>query len=327
MKVNSIQSEGLVPSSVLPKRYSLIRQDQYIRECTKMDLSLIQNDILITLISLYEKKSIPIKGEEIADIIRRNPGTVRNQMQALKAIGLVDGIPGPKGGYHPTAYAYKELNLKRNGESYEVKISRDADVVPGVKVSEIIFTTLSHADLCHAQVKIIGSVKLFNIGDVITIGPTPLNKLLIKGEIFGKDENEPSLIISILEMVSLPKKPIKNYMTSPVKMLSVHSTLMDAIHLFNKYRIHGAPVMDGDFLRGIITMTDILVAIEDKKDLESSVSEAMTEEVIQADVSVQLYEVIRKFKEKQIGRLVVVEDGKPVGILTQSDIFRVIPSH
>ncbi|HWQ67707.1 MAG TPA: CBS domain-containing protein [Methanospirillum sp.] len=292
-----------------------------------MDLSLIQNDILITLISLYEKKSIPIKGEEIADIILRNPGTVRNQMQALKAIGLVDGIPGPKGGYHPTALAYKELNLKRGGEMYEVKISRDGEIVTGAKVAEILFTTLSHADICHAQIKILGSVKLFNIGDVITIGPTPMNKLMIKGEIFGKDENEPALIVSILEMVSLPKKPIKNYMTSPIKMLSSRSTLMDAIHLFNKYRIHGAPVVDGGFLKGIITMTDIFVAIEEKVSLEAPVSDVMTEEVIQSDASVQLYEVIRKFKEKQIGRLVVVEDGKPIGILTQSDIFRVIPSH
>ncbi len=292
-----------------------------------MDLSLIQNDILITLISLYEKKSIPIKGEEIADIIRRNPGTVRNQMQALKAIGLVDGIPGPKGGYHPTTIAYKELNLKRDGEMYEVKISRDSEVIPGVKVAEIIFTTLSHADICHAEIRVIGSVKLFNIGDVITIGPTPMNKLMIKGEIFGKDENEPALIVSILEMVSLPKKPIRNYMTSPIKMLSTRSTLMDAIHLFNKYRIHGAPVMEGSFLMGIITMTDILVAIEEKMSLEAPVSEVMTEDVVQADASVQLYEVIRKYKEKQIGRLVVVEDGKPIGILTQSDIFRVIPTH
>jgi len=110
-------------------------------------------------------------------------------------------------------------------------------------------------------------------------------------------------------------------------MLSTTASLMDAIHLFNKYRIHGAPVMEGTFLRGIVTMTDILVAIEERKDPESLVSEVMTEEVIQADPSVQLYEVIRKFKEKQIGRLVIVEDGKPIGILTQSDIFRVIPTH
>ena len=66
-----------------------------------MDLSLIQRDILITLITLYHQQSHSIKGEEIADMIQRNPGTVRNQMQALKAIGLVDGVPGPKGDTSP----------------------------------------------------------------------------------------------------------------------------------------------------------------------------------------------------------------------------------
>ena len=81
-----------------------------------MDLSLIQRDILITLITLYHQHSHSIKGEEIADRIQRNPGTVRNQMQALKAIGLVDGVPGPKGGYIPTALAYNELNLNVSGD-------------------------------------------------------------------------------------------------------------------------------------------------------------------------------------------------------------------
>ncbi len=66
-----------------------------------MDLSLIQKDILITLITLYHQHSRPIKGEDIAEVIQRNPGTIRNQMQALKALELVDGVPGPKGGTTP----------------------------------------------------------------------------------------------------------------------------------------------------------------------------------------------------------------------------------
>ena len=292
-----------------------------------MELSPIQNEILITLISLYERKTIPIKGEEIADIIFRNPGTVRNQMQALKAIGLVDGVPGPKGGYHPTSLAYKELNLKRSGEAYEVKITREGEIVQGVKVGEIVFTTLSHADICHAQIKIIGSVKLFNSGDIITIGPTPVNKLLIKGEVFGKDENASTLIISIIEMVSLPKKPIRDYMSTPIMMLSTKSTMKEAIKIFNTHHIHGAPVMDGGFLRGIVTMSDIMQAIENGLSLDTLVNEIMTEDVVYCDASVQLYEVIRKFKEKSIGRLVVFEENKPVGILTQSDIFRTLPTN
>jgi Predicted transcriptional regulator, contains C-terminal CBS domains len=54
-----------------------------------MDLSQIQKEILITLITLYHQTSTAIKGEDIAEVLKRNPGTVRNQMQALKALGLV----------------------------------------------------------------------------------------------------------------------------------------------------------------------------------------------------------------------------------------------
>ncbi len=155
-----------------------------------MDLSLIQKDILITLITLYQQHSHSIKGEEIADMIQRNPGTVRNQMQALKTIGLVDGVPGPKGGYIPTALAYKELSLNITEGDYDVSISRNGKVISGATVQEIDFTTLCHPDICHAEIKLFGSAKLFEIGDQITIGPTPVNKLLVRGEVFGKDESK-----------------------------------------------------------------------------------------------------------------------------------------
>src|SRR5208337_3954754 len=115
-----------------------------------MELSLIQKDILITLITLYHQQSHSIKGEEIADMILRNPGTVRNQMQSLKAVGLVDGVPGPKGGYIPTELAYKELNLNQSGADYDVPISRDGVEMKGVHAQEIDFTTLCHPDICHA---------------------------------------------------------------------------------------------------------------------------------------------------------------------------------
>ena len=291
-----------------------------------MDLSLIQRDILITLITLYHQHSHSIKGEEIAEKIQRNPGTVRNQMQALKAVGLVDGVPGPKGGYIPTAVAYKELNLNLTGDESDVPISRNGTVVNGVNVQEIDFTTLCHPDICHAVIRLGGSAKLFGIGDKITIGPTPVNKLLIRGEVFGKDEAKQSLLIATSEMISLPKQPIKNYMSSPLKSLRSLDTLRDAIILFNHEHIHGAPVIEDDILQGIVTMSDIASAIENDLPLSSPVSEVMTDEVEEIGSDVKLFEVIRRFKELEIGRLIVVENGRPVGILTQSDVIRVFPS-
>jgi len=291
-----------------------------------MDLSPIQKDILITLITLYHQVSHSIKGEEIAGVLKRNPGTVRNQMQALKALGLVDGVPGPKGGYSPTARAYKELNLVDLEHQTEVQILRDGEKVKGIRASEISFTTLCHPDLCHAMVKIIGSVKLFKVGDMVSIGPTPVNKLLVRGEVFGMDESQQALLISVSEMISLPKQTIRHYMSAPLLTLAPDATLRDAVHLFNTHHIHGAPVVQDNRLLGIVTLSDVARGLDEGLTLDDSVSRVMTTDVVEAPPSIRLYELVGRFKEREIGRLVVVEDGKPIGIVTQTDIIRVFPS-
>ncbi|BBL69042.1 hypothetical protein MchiMG62_22230 [Methanoculleus chikugoensis] len=260
-------------------------------------------------------------------MLKRNPGTVRNQMQALKALGLVDGVPGPKGGYSPTAGAYRELNLGDLEHQSEVPIYRDGEKVKGVRVRELGFTTLCHPDLCQAMVRIIGSVKLFRIGDMLSIGPTPVNKLLVRGEVFGMDENLQALLISVSEMISLPKQSIKHYMSAPLLTLPLAATLRDAVHLFNTHRIHGAPVIkDGGDLAGIVTLSDVARALDEGLTLDTPVSKVMTADVVEAPSSIRLYELVGRFKEREIGRLIVVEDGKPVGIVTQTDIIRVFPS-
>ncbi|HJK78236.1 MAG TPA: CBS domain-containing protein [Methanocorpusculum sp.] len=291
-----------------------------------MDLSLIQKDILITLISLYHQYSHPIKGEDIADIIRRNPGTVRNQMQALKALGLVDGVPGPKGGYHPTSRAYSELNVTADDSESEVAILRNGEMIDGVRVNEIDFTTLTHADLCHALIKVIGNVRIFDVGDKVTIGPTPVNKLLIKGEVFGKDEINSALLISTSEMTSLPKLPIREYMTAPLIALEADMTVAYVMKTLLQRRIHGAPVIEGCQLLGIVTLTDIVSAIDRGVAMDSPIAEIMVRNVVTIPGDMRLYEVIRRFKEQDIGRVIVTEEGKPVGILTHSDIIRVFPT-
>ena len=291
-----------------------------------MDLSLIQKDILITLISLYHQYSHPIKGEDIAEIIKRNPGTVRNQMQALKVLGLVDGVPGPKGGYHPTARAYGELNITNDYSESDVPILKNDAELDGVKVSEIAFTTLTHADLCHALIKIIGNVRAFEIGDRVTVGPTPVNKLLIKGEVFGKDEVNSALLISTSEMTSLPKKPVKEYMSMPLICLEPDMTVAYAMKTLLQKKIHGAPVIENGELKGIVTLTDIVTSLDRGMTVENHVREMMVKDVITIPADRRLYEVVRQFKERGIGRVIVLEDGKPVGILTHSDILRVFPA-
>ncbi len=127
-------------------------------------------------------------------------------------------------------------------------------------------------------------------------------------------------------MISLPKKPIRFYMSSPLISLRGTDTLKNALQLFNFHHIRGAPVIEGDRLLGIVTMSDVANAIERNLPMDSHVSTIMTSDVVIAPSSVQLFEVIRSFKERDIGRLIVMEEGRPAGILTQSDIIKVFPS-
>jgi Predicted transcriptional regulator, contains C-terminal CBS domains len=85
-----------------------------------MELTQVQTGILTALINIQRREERAIKGEEIADMIDRNPGTVRNQMQSLKALRLVEGVPGPKGGYRATADAYEVLDLVTNEKEVDV---------------------------------------------------------------------------------------------------------------------------------------------------------------------------------------------------------------
>jgi predicted transcriptional regulator len=217
-------------------------------------------------------------------------------------------------------HAYKviedRINLKK-------KNNCDMD---GIKVSEIAFTTLTHADLCHALIKIIGNVRAFEIGDRVTVGPTPVNKLLIKGEVFGKDEINSALLISTSEMTSLPKKPVRDYMSMPLISLEPDMTIAYAMKTLLQKKIHGAPVLENGKLAGIVTLTDIVTSIDRGMTGENLVREMMVKDVITIPSDKRLYEVVRQFKERDVGRVIVMDGEKPVGILTHSDILRVFPA-
>lgn len=80
---------------------------------SSIELTSSQKSILTALINLYGEQEDAVKGEAIAEEVDRNPGTIRNQMQSLKALQLVEGVPGPKGGYKPTSNAYEALDIQR----------------------------------------------------------------------------------------------------------------------------------------------------------------------------------------------------------------------
>lgn len=167
---------------------------------SSIELTPSQQNILQELVNLYRESESAVKGEDIAEQVDRNPGTIRNQMQSLKALQLVEGVPGPKGGYKPTANAYDALQVQDMDQAADVPLAHNGEPVEKANVEEIDLTSVHHPEECRAEIKLQGSISGFHEGDTITVGPTPLSKLRIIGTVEGKDDTSNILILTIDDM-------------------------------------------------------------------------------------------------------------------------------
>ncbi|WP_313695216.1 HTH domain-containing protein [Halorarum halobium] len=174
---------------------------------SSIELTDSQRKILNELVNLSREQEGAVKGETIAEAVERNPGTIRNQMQSLKALQLVEGVPGPKGGYKPTATAFEALDLQDLDEPAATPLHHEGEKLENVNVQEINLTSVHHPELCRAEIHLQGSARDFHEGDSVVVGPTPLSKLTIEGTVDGKDETASVLILKIDGMKAPSEEP------------------------------------------------------------------------------------------------------------------------
>ncbi|MFC3476148.1 Rrf2 family transcriptional regulator [Halobacterium litoreum] len=174
---------------------------------SSIELTSSQKTILRALVDLYTQREEAVKGEDIAEEVDRNAGTIRNQMQSLKALQLVEGVPGPKGGYKPTVNAYEALEIQQLDTAAEIPVVHEGEEVEGANVQEINLTSVHHPELCRAEIHLRGSVKGFHEGDEVVVGPTPLSKLVVAGTVDGKDDTSNILILKIDTMEAPAEEP------------------------------------------------------------------------------------------------------------------------
>jgi predicted transcriptional regulator len=167
---------------------------------SSIELTPSQKTILQELVNLYKASESAVKGEDIASEVDRNPGTIRNQMQSLKALQLVEGVPGPKGGYKPTANAYDALQMQDLDQAADVPLLLNGEPIEAANVEEIDLTSVHHPENCRAEISLQGSIGDIHEGDSMTVGPTPLSKLQIIGTVEGKDDTNNVVVLTIDDM-------------------------------------------------------------------------------------------------------------------------------
>ena len=116
---------------------------------------------------------------------------------------------------------------------------------------------------------------------------------------------------------------VRNRMSRPAVTVRQDADFQKALSLMQEKKLRRLPVVDDDGqLVGIVVERDLLVAAMRYLQSRVEIGDVMTRNVVSVGPDTDLNEVARTMLERKIGGLPVVEQGRLVGIITESDIFK-----
>lgn len=128
---------------------------------------------------------------------------------------------------------------------------------------------------------------------------------------------------------------VREWMTPNPITINIDTSLVEAHKLMTDHNIRRLPVLDKGELVGIVTLGDVRGAEPSEATSLSvwelnyllsrlEVARIMSEPVITAQPDTSIAEAAEIMLDRRIAGLPVVEDGELVGMITESDIFRMI---
>ncbi|HEX5944591.1 MAG TPA: CBS domain-containing protein [Anaerolineales bacterium] len=124
-------------------------------------------------------------------------------------------------------------------------------------------------------------------------------------------------------------------MSCPVIPVSPDEPINEVLAMFRNEHIRRAPVMKAGKLVGIVSERDLLNASPSSATTLSvwelnyliskvKVKDVMTRKVITVDADTPLEEAAKIMADKKIGGLPVMSSGKVVGMITETDLFKIL---
>lgn len=117
---------------------------------------------------------------------------------------------------------------------------------------------------------------------------------------------------------------IREVMTENPKSVDASATVKDAAEIMASEDIGNVLVVENDEVQGIVTDRDIVVrsVAKGENPEDASVREVATTDVQTLSPDDSIDDAIKKMEEGDVRRLPVVEDGKPVGIVSLGDLAK-----
>ena len=120
----------------------------------------------------------------------------------------------------------------------------------------------------------------------------------------------------------------REIMTSPITCLPTDMTIGDAAQLFLKQQINSAPVVNANgSLSGIVSEKDIMEGLGHQYGWNAKVADIMTPRVIYYEPDTKAELIFEFLCRVQIHRVVIVEDGRPIGLVSRGSFLRWIQTY
>ncbi|HZD43546.1 MAG TPA: CBS domain-containing protein, partial [Methanomicrobiales archaeon] len=123
--------------------------------------------------------------------------------------------------------------------------------------------------------------------------------------------------------VLLKDAKVEDVMSKTVTTVTPETPLMDLVRTMYTTKHLGYPVIENDTIVGMVTLDDVH-KISDEQRETGQVKDVMTHEVVTLPPSAPLVDALRVMSTRNIGRIPVVKDGVLVGIVTRTDIMRLM---
>ena len=120
---------------------------------------------------------------------------------------------------------------------------------------------------------------------------------------------------------ALSEYSVGDLMTEDVSIVEKSMSVNELVDKMLYEKHSGFPVIDEGILTGIVTMEDVQ-SISPEEYRNMTVGDIMVDEIKTVSADDDIFKAFKLLFQENIGRLIVVEDGKMSGIITRSDIMK-----